>query len=176
MPKPGLRVGRIRRVRKLGLESLPLFAGIANKQLERLSSVSTSLSVPAGHVLARVGEPSEQCLIVVSGSARVERSGTSVGTLGRGSMVGEAGLLHGQPQLESVVAETAMDLLVMSKLEFKSAYFQVPVVAHRLLVQLASKLYRAEQQATRQVCEVPASELYPSDRRDASTRKVVAAT
>jgi CRP-like cAMP-binding protein len=136
---------RSRKVRTLGLENIALFSRCTERQLRKMTVLMTDLRVPAGKVLVRTDEPGYECFFVLSGFARIVRGGKTVENLGPGSHYGEVSLLDGGPMTETVVADTDMELLVMSQSEFASDDLLVPSVARKMLAELAARLRRAEQ-------------------------------
>jgi CRP/FNR family cyclic AMP-dependent transcriptional regulator len=133
---------RNRRARKPGLENIELFSRCTERQLRKITVLMTDLRVPAGRVLARAGEPGEEYFVIVSGSARVVRQGATVDILGPGSHYGDVSLLDGGPRIDTVVADTDMELLVLSRSEFSSDDFLVPSVTRKILAELAARLRR----------------------------------
>jgi CRP-like cAMP-binding protein len=55
--------------------------------------------------------------------------------------------LDGGPRTDIVVAETDMELLVLSRSEFSGDDFLAPSVARKMLAELAARLRRAEQKS-----------------------------
>lgn len=104
------RVGRVDRisvvdedlvglVRRVGVfEQLPLTA------VERLAGGMTAVTIPAGEVLMREGEPGETFVVVASGEVEVSVGGVPLQRLGPGSGVGEIALLRRSPRTATVVA------------------------------------------------------------------------
>ena len=76
--------------------------------------------------------------------ARIMRDGAPVENLGPGSHYGEMSLLDGGPRTETVIADTEMALLVLSRSEFSSDDFLVPSVARKMLADLAARLRRTQ--------------------------------
>ncbi len=136
---------RNRKVRKLGMENITLFSRCTERQLRKISALMTDLRVPAGKVLARTGEPGEEYFVIVAGSARVVRQGATIDILGPGSHYGDIALLDGGLRTDTVVAETDMELLVLSRSEFSNDDFLAPSVARKMLAELAARLRRAEE-------------------------------
>jgi CRP/FNR family cyclic AMP-dependent transcriptional regulator len=136
---------RNRRARKLGLENIELFSRCTERQLRKITVLMTDLRVPAGQILARTGEPGEEYFVIVAGSARVVRQGATVDILGPGSHYGDVSLLDGGPRIDTVVADTDMELLVLSRGEFSSDDFLVPSVARKILAELAARLRRTQE-------------------------------
>jgi CRP/FNR family cyclic AMP-dependent transcriptional regulator len=69
--------------------------------------------LPAGKVLARENADGREFVVIARGFASVERDGTRIATLEPGDFLGEIALLTGRPRNASVVAITAVDVLVI---------------------------------------------------------------
>jgi CRP/FNR family transcriptional regulator, cyclic AMP receptor protein len=129
------------------LKTLPLFSSCTLRQLSRVDSLTGDLEVEAGRVLTRVGQPGHEFFIVMSGTATVWRHGVEVERLGPGSFFGELALLFRKDRAATVVAETEMDLLVMSVQEFRSPHFLIKPVKDVMLVTVADRLRGANEPA-----------------------------
>jgi len=100
------------------LAAAQLFANCTPKELRAIASLCTPVNVRAGRVLTRQGSRGDQCFVVMSGHAVVERDGVIVGHIVDGSVIGELALLSHCPRSATVTAATDMELLVMSCSEF----------------------------------------------------------
>jgi CRP/FNR family transcriptional regulator, cyclic AMP receptor protein len=136
------------------LKTFPLFSGCSFRQLSRVDSLTGDLKVAAGRVLTRVGQPGYEFFIVMSGTATVWRHGVEVERLGPGSFFGELALLFRKDRAATVVAETEMDLLVMSIQEFRSPYFLIRPVKDVMLATVAERLCRANEASAHAVTEL----------------------
>src|SRR5262249_4781137 len=65
------------------------------------------------------GAQGRECFVTVEGIALAERSGHTIGAIGARSIVGEMALLDHAPRNATVVASTAMRLIVFSAAEFR---------------------------------------------------------
>jgi CRP/FNR family transcriptional regulator, cyclic AMP receptor protein len=90
------------------------------KQLRSLERLSTRVEVPRDKVLMRAGEIGREVMVITAGTARVERDGRQVATVGPGQFVGELSLLTGGPRTADVRAETDMVVNVLNRQEFAS--------------------------------------------------------
>ncbi len=126
------------------LQRIALFAGCSRQDLIRIGSLTTELDVKAGVTLTEHGDPGLECFVIVEGWAVVDRDGRRLNRLGPGTFVGELALLDRGIRSATVIAETDMRLLVMSKREFNSLRGAVPDVADRMLVEMASRLRDAD--------------------------------
>ncbi len=98
-----------------------------------LDGVSTVVDVPEGTVLLRQGTTGGQLIWILSGSADVIRSGTSVATVGPSSVVGEMTMVGDRTKCSAdVVAKTPMRLAVLSQAEWRVASSRSPQLAAKL--------------------------------------------
>ncbi len=129
------------------LRRIPLFSQFTGKQLERLGMLADEVDVPAGKVLMRQGEAGSDMMIIVRGSASVERDGERLNTLGSGDFFGEIALIDGGPRTATVAALEATTLLVIAHREFHSLMEEFPEVAAQVLNTLAHRVRRLEPEA-----------------------------
>ncbi len=122
------------------LATVPLFAACSRKDLQTIARASDEVRVEQGRMLVEEGQPGHEAFVIMEGTARVERSGTTVVELGPGDYFGELALLDGGPRTASVVAATPMTLLVLGQREFSGAIDAVPGLAHKLLAALAARV------------------------------------
>src|SRR5262245_7379667 len=126
------------------LQRVHLFEACSTRQLRAIARIAEVHEVPAGEVLARVGEPGDRFFVIVDGSARVEVSPQSQGRIGPGAFFGEISLLDGEPRSATVVADTAMRLLVIPRRDFVTLLREVPSLTERMLITLCQRLRHAE--------------------------------
>jgi len=136
----------IRRDEKIEhLQKVPMFRGCSQRQLRALARITEVVEEPAGKVLTRAGEPGTEFFLIVDGTARVEVSPQKHGRLGPGDFFGEMSLLDGGPRSATVVAETAIRLLVIDRRNFWALLTEVPRLTQALLVTLSRRVRQAEQ-------------------------------
>lgn len=126
------------------LAQVPLLSGCSERDLERLARAADTVRLPAGTVLTRQGDIGREAFVILSGSASVERDGTSIARLGSGDVVGELALLDGGPRSATVTAVTDLEALVLTRPAFNAVLEEIPTLAHRLLVTLARRLRAVE--------------------------------
>jgi CRP/FNR family transcriptional regulator, cyclic AMP receptor protein len=126
------------------LRSVPLFAACTDRELARIDQSVDELDVVAGTVLTNQGDIGREAFIVVSGTASVVRDGVEVATVGPGAQIGELALLDGGPRSATVTATTDMSLLILSKGAFNGVLDEIPILAHRIAVELARRLRAVE--------------------------------
>jgi NTE family protein len=100
------------------LRSVPLFAGLPAADLDALRRAGRTVNVAAGEWLFRQGDNADALYVVRSGFLEVHRDGHVVGTLSRGDVLGELGLLTRSPRAAGVRARRDSELLRISRRRF----------------------------------------------------------
>jgi CRP/FNR family transcriptional regulator/CRP/FNR family cyclic AMP-dependent transcriptional regulator len=126
------------------LEDVSLFQGCSRRQLRHIARIAETFDAPAGMPLARVGEAGNQFFLILDGTARVEVSPEKQTKLHPGDYFGEMSLLDGEPRSATVVAETPMRVLVISRRNFNTLLGEVPGLIQNILVTLSKRVRRAE--------------------------------
>ena len=126
------------------LRGVPLFSHCSNRELIELSSLTSTLMMPAGKVVVRQGEPGREFIVIVEGKATVSIDGQTVATLGPGDFFGEIALLDGGPRTATVTADTDLVAEVMSHQEFAVLLMDVPEVTRGILKGVAMRLRAAD--------------------------------
>src|SRR4030042_5533991 len=93
------------------LRKVPLFSGLSGRDLDLIARQTDVVRADGGRVLTRQGALGEEFLLIVDGSARVERDGKPITRLEAGDFFGEMSLLDGKPRSASVIAESPITLL-----------------------------------------------------------------
>jgi CRP-like cAMP-binding protein len=134
------------------LKQIALFSSSSDRELRRIASVTTELHVEAGRVLTRAGrvltvggQAGGEFFVVIAGAASVWRQGVLLETVGPGSFFGEVSLRNRGEQTATVVSETDMRLLVLTRKDVASTVFSIPKVMERLLVVMSERLRRADE-------------------------------
>jgi len=103
------------------LRSLPLFAELPAPALEGLAGALTPVSVPAGRVLIRQGEPGDAYYAIAAGELDASQDGHFLRQCGRGEGVGEIALLRSIPRTATVVAHTDATVYELDREPFLTA-------------------------------------------------------
>lgn len=125
------------------LIKLPLFAGLSSDELACLDQ-GEAISVPAGSMIAREGEPVDYFHVILEGEIRVTKNydGQEVvlAIHTAGKFFGEVSLLLDMPYFIDGQARTACRLLRYSREEFWSMMRNCPSVAKEILRTMAARL------------------------------------
>jgi CRP-like cAMP-binding protein len=100
-----------------------LFRPLPIPQLEAVARRASWVTVPAGHVIIREGEPGDRFYVLASGAVRVERDGAALlrGLTSPGDGFGEIALLRDVPRTATVTAAADTELLVIERGPFLAA-------------------------------------------------------
>jgi CRP/FNR family transcriptional regulator, cyclic AMP receptor protein len=132
------------------LAQVPLFSGLSSRHLKRLSDLTEEQRFMEGAKVVREGEGGDAFFVIMEGEAKVVApSGRVVNRLLPGEYFGEISLLDGGPRTATVVAETPLTTMALSRDAFLRTIRSEPVVAVRLLSHAASMLRRLERSTAR---------------------------
>lgn len=129
------------------LSQVKLFSSLNKKELALVSKASDVATVPGGTQIVREGESGHEFYLILSGSATVNRNGEDIAQLSPGSYFGEMALLDQGTRSATVTANVDTELVVIGQREFSAVLEEVPVVAHKLLVAMATRLREADAKA-----------------------------
>jgi small-conductance mechanosensitive channel/CRP-like cAMP-binding protein len=127
--------------RLAAISKIELFASLSADELRVLAGRLAPSPFAKGDILTRQGDPSNSLYILVNGHADVfvESDGNRarVTELGPGSVVGEMGLMTGEPRSATVVAASPVESFRLDKVSFRDLLVSRPDVADRVSALLA---------------------------------------
>lgn len=131
--------------RALLAESVRLFSGLDDVELDELLTLSKPVSVKARSQVCRKGEPGDALYIVISGKLKVcvhaeDGREAILAILEDGETFGEMSLLDEQPRSASVIAVQDSELLVIQRRDFINYLESNPKVSVSLLGILCQRL------------------------------------
>ena len=122
------------------LRSARLFAGLTEKELQKVAAAGTEVHVPAGTVVMTEGSSGRSALVVLKGTMAVRRNGRKVRELSTGDIAGEMALLDDQPRSATVECITDCSVLEISGSQFKAVIDDVPTIGRKVLATLAARI------------------------------------
>jgi CRP-like cAMP-binding protein len=122
------------------LRTVPLFARLGNRELERISALADIIDLPADRTIMSQGERGAEMFVLVSGAAHIERDGESLGERGAGEVLGEIALLDGGPRTATVTLSQPSRMLVLARREFQALLDEFPEVRLQILETVAHRL------------------------------------
>lgn len=122
------------------LSTVPVFAQLPHDVLLELALHCELALVPAGADLFAEGDPADALYVVRSGRLVVRRGGELVDEVVASGVVGELGLLTGEPRAATVTARRDSEVLRVGAAEFARAVTAVPSAPLALAATLARRL------------------------------------
>jgi CRP-like cAMP-binding protein len=129
------------------LAKVPLFSGVPKKDLQKLAKAAEEVEIEAGRTLVDQGRAGHEFYLILEGTAVVRRNNRKVAELGPGQYFGELAILDRGPRSASVVANTAMRVLVLNQRSFVGILDSVPGMAYKMLTVMAQRLREADTRA-----------------------------
>lgn len=104
------------------LDAVPLFAGLPDEDLERLTSGVTEVRLEPGAPLFAEGEEGDSAFVIIEGEIEIVKQALNREVLlavqGPGTVIGEMALLHEAPRMATGRARDAVTLLQIPKTTF----------------------------------------------------------
>jgi CRP-like cAMP-binding protein len=122
------------------LRSVPLFAGLENKELEQIASSLRERRFAAGDTVTKEGVGGAGFFVVEEGEGEVTVNGQPRGTIGPGDYFGEIALLTGSERTATITAKNDMLCYGMTPWDFRPLVESNSVIAWKLLTAMAEKL------------------------------------
>jgi len=122
------------------IAKVPLFEGLAKRQLAQVASIADEIDLPQGKVLTREGERGREFFILLEGEAEVQRKGRKLATRRAGEFFGEIALVSNIPRVATVTATTSVHALVIRDVEFRTLLARTPEIALKVLETVAERL------------------------------------
>ncbi len=125
------------------LTSVPLFGGLNDRQIERISRRFAQRQYEAGDIIIHQGHIGVGLFIIIAGEVDVIREDADgnknhMATITKGDFFGEFSLIDEAPRIATVIAKTpVVDCLILSRLDFLAAMqedSEMPLVIMRELV------------------------------------------
>jgi signal transduction histidine kinase len=119
------------------LKQVPLLAGLADAELERLAARSERVSLAAGEVLFDEGSEGDEAYVVESGELEILKRSRNreirVATSGAGAVIGEMAILQATPRTATVRAVEDSNLVEIDGAVFRQLIEESPTAARSLL-------------------------------------------
>ncbi|MCG8419651.1 MAG: cyclic nucleotide-binding domain-containing protein [Proteobacteria bacterium] len=139
-PRPGRVLRSLDQLVELASQS-PFLHGLSDDDVRDLLRVSAIMRCHRGDVLIRPGGVERTLFVILEGIAEVAGQGENglypLATLGPGDIAGELSFLHGCPRTAWVTALTGLDVLMFTPVALDKTMTEIPLVASRLLYNLA---------------------------------------
>ena len=124
------------------LRGVPLFSGMTDRAIEAIAGLTSEAAFSSGETLVRQGDPGETFIILVDGTAVVERDGRRIAELARGDFLGEISLIDGGPRTATVTASAPISALVVEHAAFRRLVEDFGAVRYDIVSALAEQIRR----------------------------------
>ena len=122
------------------IKRVPLFASASQPELEEIASIADEIDLPEGKAVIREGESGREFLVIVEGSADVDRGGRKIATLGPGDFAGEIALIAKMPRTATITTTSPVRALVITDRAFRQLLEHSPQIQIGVLSALAERL------------------------------------
>jgi CRP/FNR family transcriptional regulator, cyclic AMP receptor protein len=126
------------------LRRVPLFAGLADRDVAQLADRFHERSFPEGAVVLEEDAAGTTFFVIADGDASVSVRGEVRATLGPGDYFGEMAVIDEGVRTASVTAATDLRTFFLTPWEFRPFVEEHPEVAWKLLKTLARRLRAAQ--------------------------------
>ena len=122
------------------LANASLFSQCSARELRLIARLAKTRKVPQGTRLLVEGAVGDEMLVMLSGSATVQRGGRRIATLSAGDVVGELGVLSRAPRNATVITTTDSEIAVIGQRAMTRLLADAPGFARKLLEALAERV------------------------------------
>jgi CRP-like cAMP-binding protein len=116
----------------VALAAIPVFAGLADDDLDDVARSLAVRDVKPGKTLIKQGQWGHELLVVLEGEVEIRRDDQAIATQGPGSVVGETAVLRDARRNASVVALTAATVGTIEYSQIHALVDTIPALGERL--------------------------------------------
>jgi CRP/FNR family transcriptional regulator, cyclic AMP receptor protein len=122
------------------IKRVPLFASASKAELEEIASIADEIDLPEGKVVIKEGDAGREFIVLIEGTADVERGGRKLATLGPGDFAGEIALIAKLPRTATITTTSPVRALVITDRAFRQLLEHSPQIQIGVLTALAERL------------------------------------
>ncbi len=108
------------------LDHIDRFSDLSDKEVAKIASAGTYVTVPADWALMGEGTASDKAYLLISGEVSVRKDGKEVAQLGPGDIVGETAILKHSLRTASIVALSPLELIHFTKEQLDQLNVDMP--------------------------------------------------
>ncbi len=137
------------------LSRVPVFATLAEPDLQRVAEVTVTRSFAPQHVIFREGDTSDTCYVVSTGHARAIREHSdgrqiALAHFGPGDIFGELAMFDDEARSATVDTLDQVEAVAILGADFRRLLKEHPDIAVKLVVSLGRRLREANERLARQ--------------------------
>lgn len=114
------------------LKNIPFFSTLTEEGFREFAEHFVVKNFPKQEIIIKEGEPADLFYIITSGKVKVTKEEKFLATLGVGEFFGEMALITDEPRSATVIAETDVETIALSKLDFDKFLEKNPQIALNL--------------------------------------------
>jgi CRP-like cAMP-binding protein len=122
------------------IKRVPLFASASKAELEEIASIADEIDLPEGKVVIKEGDTGREFIVLIEGTADVERGGRKLASLGPGDFAGEIALIAKLPRTATITTTSPVRALVITDRAFRHLLEHSPQIQIGVLNALAERL------------------------------------
>ena len=122
------------------IKHVPLFSHCTKKELAAVAAEADELVLPPGRALTKQGARGSEFVVIVDGSADVEKNGRRINRLRSGDFLGEIALISGAPRTATVTTTSETRILVVTDRGFKRLTREMPSIQASVVKALCERL------------------------------------
>jgi len=111
---------------KVTLDHIDRFSDLSDKEVAKIASAGTYITVPADWALMGEGTSADKAYLLISGEVSVRKDGSEVAKLGPGDIFGEMGIVAHKLRTATVVSLTRLECLHFTKDQVVELEEQIP--------------------------------------------------
>ena len=132
------------------LQDVPLFGGLSDEDLQRVSLLVTEKHYPKESVVVSVTDPADALYVVAEGEVKVSlwsETGREIilSTLDQGSFFGEMSLIDGEPRSANITCIKDSLILRLGRREFLQVLRNYPSLGINVMTEMCVRLRRADE-------------------------------
>ena len=108
------------------LDHIDRFSDLSDKEVAKIASAGTYVTVPADWALMGEGTASDKAYLLISGEVSVRKDGKEVAQLGPGDIFGEMGIIKHKLRTATVVSLSRLEALHFTKEQVEELQQQIP--------------------------------------------------
>lgn len=139
-PADSVRLVRRRPELFTAFRGLSLFTHCTDDELAAIDATADEVHLPSGRVIFKQGQIGREFVVIIAGTAEVNRDGHVVATLGPGDHLGELSLLSDHPRNATVTATSDIIAEVIDRRNFEALLSASPNLTLNLLRATATRL------------------------------------
>ena len=132
------------------LKQVPLFAGLADEDIDELMSVAKRRTFRSGEVIFHREDPGQVLYVIKEGKVKIslispDGQEISLVVFGKGECFGEFALLDGLPRSADAVAMEKVECYTLQRSDFHKAIMKNPKIAIQVMEVLSKRLRSTDQ-------------------------------